>query len=159
MSKSSSPPEGHHAHQEFDISNPEGRATWFFQEFWPIIIPGSFFIIMCALPLTLSGMMHNPFSASDVVWPLYGLLLIAEFLMAIVLICLAPRLLGVYMLVLAIYGLIVAEHFKAYTVGFVSDGQHTWMISSIAILFLTYLVIGNLVFMNSLWNQKKAALK
>jgi hypothetical protein len=152
----------HEAEHDFDISNPEGRVTWFFQEFWPIIIPASFFLLMCAIPLTLSGMMHNPFSAADSVWPFYGLLLIAEFLLAVVLIWLAPRLLGVYMLVLAIYGLIFAENFKAYTAGFVSDGAHTWMISVPAILFLTYVVIGNLVFMNSLWNEnkeKKAALK
>jgi hypothetical protein len=155
MSKPPTPSEHHESHHDFDISNPEGRMTWFFREFWPIMIPASFFLLMCALPLTLSGMMHNPFSASDVVWPLYGILLIAEFLMAVVLICLAPRLLGVYMLVLAVYGLIFAENFKAYTVAFVSDGLHTWMISTIATLFLTYLLIGNLVFMNSLWNQKK----
>lgn len=157
---SNTPGESHGTTQhDFNISNPEGRAVWFFHEFWPILVPGACFVLMCAIPLTLSGMLRNPFSASDVVWPFYGLLLIAEFLMAVVLICLAPRLLGVYMLVLAIYGLIFAENFKAYTVAFVSDGQHTWMISNIAILFLTYLVIGNLVFMNSLWNQKKAALK
>lgn len=159
MSKPPTTQESHEAHHDFDITNPEGRATWFFQEFWPILVPGSCFVLMCALPLTLSGMLHNPFSASDVVWPLYGLMLIAEFLMAVTIICLAPRFLGIYMLLLGIYELIFAEHFKAYTVAFVTDGQHTWMISSIAILFLTYVVIGNLVFMNSLWNQKKAALK
>lgn len=159
MSTTPSNHESHQTHEDFDITNPEGRITWFFRDFWPIIIPGSFFLLMCALPLTLSGMMHNPFSSADVVWPFYGLLLIAEFILAVILIWLAPRLLGVYMLVLAIYGLIFAENFKAYTVGFVSDTQHTWMISTIAILFLTYVVIGNLVFMNSLWNEKKAALK
>jgi len=159
MSNTHDPFEHHEPEHDFDISNPEKRIGWFFQEFWPVMIPASFFLIMCALPLTLSGMLHNPFCASDVVWPLYGLLLIAEFIMAVILIWLAPRLLGVYMLVLAIYGLIFAENFKAYTVGFISDGAHTWMISVPAILFLTYLVIGNLVFMNSLWNEKKAALK
>jgi hypothetical protein len=109
MSNTPSPRESHEAQHDFNISNPEGRVTWFFHEFWPIMVPGSCFVLMCAIPLTLSGMMHNPFSASDVVWPFYGLLLIAEFLMAVVLACLAPRLLGVYMLVLAIYGLIFAE--------------------------------------------------
>jgi hypothetical protein len=151
----------HHdsAHHEFDITHPEGRFLWFFEEFWPIILPASCFLLMCALPLTLSGMLHNPFSASDHVWAGYGIMIIAEFLGAIALLCLAPRFLGIYMLVLAIYGLVFAENFNAYRIAFVSDGQHTWMISSIAILFCTYVVIGNLVFMNSLWNQKKALKK
>ena len=151
--------ESHQAHHDFDINNPEGRMNWFFQEFWPIMVPGSFFLVMCAIPLTLSGILHNPFSSADVVWSGYGLLLVVEFLVAIALVCLAPHLLGIYMLILGIYSLIVAEHGNAWRVGFLSDGQHTWMISTIAILFLTYVLIGNLVFMNALRNQRKAALK
>lgn len=147
------------SHQQFDITHSEGRFLWFFEEFWPIIVPATCFLLMCAIPLTLSGMLHNPFSSSDIVWGGYGVLLVAEFIGAVVILCLAPRFLGIYLLILAIYGLIFAENFNAYKVGFVSDGQHTWMISSIAILFSTYIVIGNLVFMNSLWNQKKASLK
>lgn len=152
--------ESHGAHHEFDISNAEGRWIWFFKEFWPIMIPASFFLIMNAIPLTLSGALHNPFSAADVVWPGYGLLLIAEFLGAVAIICLAPRLLGIYMFLLAVYGLVTAENGHAWQAGFVSDGMHhTWMINNISILFLTYVAVGNLVFMNSLRNQKKAALK
>lgn len=146
------------AHEDFDITKPEGRMSWFFNEFWPIMIPASFFLFMCAIPLTLSGMMRNPFSSSDMVWGGYGLLIIAEFLFAVVLVCLAPRFLGLYMLILAMYALVFAESNKAYTVGFVTDGQHTWMISSIAILFLTYVIIGNLVFMSALMRQRKASL-
>lgn len=151
--------ESHEAHHDFDISNPEGRMSWFFKEFWPIMIPASFFLFMNALPLTLSGAMHNPFSSADAVWAGYGVLLIAEFLVAVAIIALAPRFLGVYMLLLGIYSLIFAESGKAWKAGFVSDGLHSWMISPVAILVLTYFLIGNLVFMNSLRNQKKAALK
>lgn len=151
--------ESHEAHHDFDISNPEGRMSWFFKEFWPIMIPASFFLFMNAIPLTLSGAMHNPFSSADVVWGGYGILLIAEFLLAVAIIALAPRFLGIYMLILSIYSLIFAESGRAWTAGFISDGRHTWMISTIGILFLTYVLIGNLVFMNALRNQRKAALK
>ncbi len=151
--------ESHQAHHDFDINNPEGRMNWFFQEFWPIMIPATFFLFMCAIPLTLSGALHNPFSSADVVWGGYGLLLIFEWLVAVVIVCLVPHILGLYMLLLGIYSLICAEHGHAWTAGFISDGRHTWMISTIAILFLTYVLIGNLVFMNALRNQRKAALK
>jgi len=152
--------ESHGAHHDFDISNPEGRWNWFFKEFWPIMIPATFFLVMNAIPLTLSGALHNPFSSADVVWAGYGLLLIAEFLGAVAIICLAPRFLGLYMLLLSIYGLVYAEKWGAWRAGWVNDGMHhTWMINSISILFLTYVAIGNLVFLNSLRNQKKAALK
>ncbi|MEM0951645.1 MAG: hypothetical protein AAGI66_05820 [Cyanobacteria bacterium P01_H01_bin.74] len=148
--------EDEHAH---NVTSAEGRFLWFFQEFWPLILLGSFFLIMCALPLILSGMLSNPFSASDIVWAGYGLLLIAEFIGAVVIICLMPKFLGIYLLMLSIYGLIFAENFNAYKVGFISDGQNTWMVSSIAILFLTYLLIGNLVFINALWNNRKTVLE
>lgn len=146
--------EGHH----FDVSNAEGRFRWFFQEFWPIIVPGACFLLLCAIPLTLSGMMHNYFSSSDVVWSGYGLLLIAEFLLAVVIVCLCPQLLGIYMLVLSIYGLVTAENFNAWQAGWVSDGRHTWMISTLAVLFLSYVAVGNLVFMNALRNERKSRL-
>jgi hypothetical protein len=141
----------------FSVTTAEGRLGWFFKEYWPIMIPCAFFLLMNAIPLTLSGMMHNPFSAADVVWAGYGVLLILEYVVAILIICLAPAFLGVYMLILAIYSLIAAESGKAWTVGFLNDGaHHTWMISSIAILFLTYVLIGNLVFMRSYLSEKKS---
>lgn len=148
----------HHEEHHFDISTPGGRFTWFFKEFWPIILPASCFLIMNALPLTLSGMMHNYFSSSDVVWGGYGLLLITEFLLAVAIVCLAPHLLGVYMLLLSIYALVTAENGHAWTAGFISDGHNTWMINTISILFLTYMAIGNLVFLNALRNQRKSRL-
>jgi hypothetical protein len=91
-----------------------------------------------------------------VVWAGYGIMLILDFIVAIAIICLAPAFLGIYMLLLAIYSLIAAEHGKAWTVGFLNDGQHhTWMISSIAILFLSYVLIGNVVFMRGYLTEKK----
>ncbi len=148
----------HHEGHHFDVSNAEGRFQWFFKEFWPIILPATCFLLMNAIPLTLSGILHNPFSASDVVWGGYGLLLIVEFLVAVAIVCLCPHLLGAYMLLLSIYGLVAAENGHAWTAGFVSDGQHTWMINSISILFLTYVAVGNLVFLNSLRNERKSRL-
>lgn len=142
-------------HQTFKSTTAEGRVNWFFREYWPIMIPCAFFLIMNAVPLTISGMLHNPFSSADVVWAGYGLLLILEFIVAIVIICLAPAFLGVYMLILAIYGLIAAEQGKAWTAGFISDGHNTWMVSTIAILFLSYVLIGNLVFLRGYISEKK----
>lgn len=151
--------EPHIHHHTMDVSSPEGRFNWFFAEYWPIILPASLFLIMCALPLTLSGMLHNPFSSSDVVWGGYGLLLIVEFVVAVIILCLAPSLLGPYMLGLGIYSLIAAENGKAWTVGFLNDGaHHTWMINSIAILFLSYVLIGNLVFLRASLTAKKRSL-
>lgn len=152
-------PEHHEDGHHFDVTNPEGRFKWFFKEFWPIILPGTCFLLMNAIPLTLSGMMHNYFSAADVVWGGYGLLLIAEFLLAVVILCLWPQLLGIYMLILSIYGLVTAENFNAWRVGWLNDGQHhVWMINCIAILFLAYVAVGNLVFLNSFRNQRKSRL-
>lgn len=145
-------------HPTVNVASAEGRLSWFFKEYWPIMIPCSFFLFMNALPLTLSGMMRNPFSAADVVWAGYGIMLILVFVLAVLIICLAPAFLGVYMLILAIYSLIVAEHNKAWTVGFISDGHNTWMVSCIAILFLAYVLIGNLVFMRSYLSEKKSRL-
>lgn len=148
-----------HDHADhFDVSNAEGRFYWFFREFWPIMIPATFFLFMNAIPLTLSGLLHNPFSSADIVWGGYGLLLIAEFLVAAVIVCLCPHLLGAYMLLLSIYGLVTAEHFHAWKAGFLSDGKHTWMINSVSIVFLSYVAVGNLVFLNALRNQRKSRL-
>ncbi len=136
-------PEGQPAHIEFDTSNAEGRMNWVFFEFWPIMIWVAVFVLMCALPLTLSGMLHNPFSASDVVWPGYGLLLATEFVLALIIFILFPRLVMPYFTLITIYGLIAAEQGKAWQAGWVNDGAgHTWMISNIAILFLTYVLVG-----------------
>ncbi len=145
-------------HKTFNANKPGDRVAWFFYEYWPIIVPGSCFLLLCALPLTLSGMMHNPFSSADVVWSGYGLLLIAEFVVAVLVIALAPRFLGIYLLLLAIYSLIVAENGKAWTVGFVSDGLRIWPINVIAILFLSYVLVGNIVFMQACFSEKKRAL-
>ncbi|HEY9745811.1 MAG TPA: hypothetical protein V6C99_06295 [Oculatellaceae cyanobacterium] len=154
------PPTEHETHHPtFNVTNAEGRFNWFFREYWPIIVPCALFLLMNAIPLTLSGMMRNPFSSADVVWAGYGLLLILEFVVAIAIVCLAPSFLGVYMLLLAIYSLIAAEQGKAWTVGFLNDGaHHTWMVNSIAILFLAYVLIGNLVFMRGHAAEKKRAL-
>ena len=145
----------HHAHH-FDVSNAEGRLNWFFREYWPIMVPCAFFLLLNAVPLTLSGMMHNPFSSADVVWAGYGVLLIVDFLVAIAIVCMAPSFLGPYMLLLGIYSLIIAERGKAWTVGFLNDGaHHTWMFNSIAVLFLSYVLIGNIVFMRANCSEKK----
>jgi hypothetical protein len=96
---------------------------------------------MNAVPLTLSGLLHNPFSSSDVVWSGYGLLLIAEFVVALIIFIIAPRAIMPYMMLVSAYGLIAAEQGKAWKVGFVSDGRHEWMINNASILFLAYVAV------------------
>ncbi|HEY9686295.1 MAG TPA: hypothetical protein V6C52_04895 [Coleofasciculaceae cyanobacterium] len=135
-------PEAHQpAHVEFDTSHAEGRLNWIFFEFWPIMIFVVVFLLMNAVPLTLSGLLHNPFSSSDVVWSGYGLLLIAEFVVALIIFIVAPRAIMPYMMLVSAYGLIAAEQGKAWKVGFVSDGQHEWMINNGSILFLAYVAV------------------
>lgn len=127
----------------FDTLKAEGRLNWIFFDFWPIMIFVAAFSLMCTIPIVLSGMLHNPFSAADVVWWGYGLLILAMFLGALGLFIVAPRFTGVYTLLVSIYGLVMAERFHAWTVGNMPWGN------SIAILFLTYAVIANLVFMRA----------
>lgn len=143
------------AHIEFNTATTEGRMNWIFFEFWPIMVWVGAFILMIALPLTLSGVLHNPFSASDVVWSGYGLLIALEFLVALAIFIVAPRAILPYMLLLSVYGLIAAENGKAWQAGFVSDGQHMWLISNIAILFLVYLITGWF----ALWRDEVATAK
>jgi hypothetical protein len=150
-------PEHAPAHKEFDTGNAEGRMNWVFFEFWPIMIWVVVFLLMCGLPLTLSGMLHNPFSSSDVVWGGYGLMLFAEFAVALAIFILAPRFIMPYFLLISVYGLIAAEKGRAWQAGWISDGVHTWMISNIAILFLTYVVVGwFLVFQDDHHSSRKA---
>ena len=151
--------EGHvPAHLEFDTSHVEGRMNWIVFEFWPIMLWVGVFLLMIAVPLTLSGMLHNPFSSADVVWPGYGLLLIMEFVLALIIFILAPRLIMPYLLLVSIYGLIAAERGEAWRIGFVSDGQNLWMINNIAILFLTYVLVGWFIVFQDDRNSRKQRL-
>lgn len=138
--------EPHDEHQHgpvFDTLKAEGRLNWIFFDFWPIMIFVAAFALMCSIPIVLSGMLHNPFSAADVVWWGYGLLLLGMFMGALALFIVAPRFTGVYTLLVSIYFLVMAEHFHAWTVGGTPWGN------SIAILFLTYALIANLIFMRA----------
>jgi hypothetical protein len=144
--------DSHHHGPVFDTANAEGRMNWVFYDFWPIMIFVALFILMCMLPIVLSGLMHNPFSAADVVWWGYGLLVAAMFLGALALFIVAPYFAGVYTLLVSIYGLVMAERFHAWTVGGMPWG------SSIAILFLTYALIANLIFMQADRASKKSRL-
>lgn len=141
-----------HEHQVFDVSRPGGRMKWIFAEFWTLILFGFLFLLMCALPLTLSHFMHNPFSSADTVWPAYGALLFAEFLAALAICFVAPAWLGPYMLLLAVYSLIAAEQGKAWQITGMPWG------SGIALLFLMYLVAGLWVFWKAGLDEKKRRL-
>lgn len=147
--------EEHPAHKVFEVDNAEGRMNWVFFDFWPIMYFVVYFLLMMAIPLTLSGMMHNPFSSADAVWPGYGLLLFAEFVLALIIFILAPYFVMPYLVIVTIYGLILAEQGRAWKVGFISDGTHTWMISMIAILFLTYVLAGWFVLFKADRNEKR----
>lgn len=139
-------------HKVFDISHPEGRMNWVFFDFWPIMLFVLVFIIMNALPLTLSGFLTNPFSAADVVWGGYGLGLLVAFALALVIFIVAPGFIMPYTLLLAIYALILAEGTRAWTVGGTPWG------SSIGILFLTYGLFAWLVLFNANRSARKSGL-
>jgi len=147
---------GHPAHKEFEIDNAEGRMNWVFFDFWPIMFFMCLFLLMVALPLTLSGMLHNPFSSADVVWGGYGLLLVLEFVVALIIFILNPYLLMPYFVLITVYGLIAAEHGKAWTAGFANDGfGHIWMVNNGSILFLIYTLVGWFVLFKADRNEKR----
>ncbi len=139
----SHPPENHGDHQSFDTSNTEGRMNWVFFEFWPVMIWVVVLILICSLPILFSQTLHNPYSSSDVVWWGYSILVGAVFLVSLGLFIVAPRFVAPFTLLVIIYYLIAAEQFKAWTVGNMPWG------SSIAILFLTYALIANLIFLKT----------
>jgi hypothetical protein len=136
-----------HAHHEHDTSKISGRTGWFFEEFWPVIFWGAFYVLMLAIPLTLSGLFPNPFATATTVWPAYGLLIIAYYLIAIAIALIAPGWIGAWLLLVAIYDLIAAEHGQAWYWG-----------DSIAVLFLMYVIVGIGVFLISGLEEKKSRL-
>ncbi len=123
----------HHPERSEQESKPGYRIQWFFHEFWPILLFGSFFVIMCALPLILSSQFAamRDFSTSDIVWGPYGLLIIGAFLVAILLTFFAPRLLAWYLFLLGVLALVLAEGTAAFRVG-----------ASVAIVFLGFVLFG-----------------
>jgi hypothetical protein len=133
---------GHHG-KEFDTSHAEGRLNWVLYDFWPIMIWVAVFAIMCAVPIVMSGSLHGAFSAADVVWWGYGLVILAVMCGALGIFIVFPRFTGVYTLLVSIYYLIMAERFRAWEVGGTPWGN------SITILFLAYVLVGNLVFMQA----------
>jgi hypothetical protein len=134
----------HHDHAPvFNTANAEGRMNWVFFDFWPIMIWVAVFSLMCAIPIVLSGTLHGPFSAADVVWWGYGLVILAVMLGALGIFIVIPRFVGIYTLLVSIYYLIMAERFHAWQVGGTQWGN------SITILFLTYVLVGNFIFMQA----------
>lgn len=130
--------------EPFNTETVEGRMEWFFHEFWPIMVWGFIFVLMIALPLSLSGLFPNPFATATTVWPVYGLLIAAYFVLAMLITFVAPGWLGVYILMLGIYCLIAAEDGAAWMQG-----------SAIAILFLMYTVVGILIYMMSGFGSRR----
>lgn len=145
-------PEHQPEHKVFDISHPEGRMNWIVFDFWPIMLFVVLFLVMVALPLTLSGFLHNPFSSADVVWAGYGLAIFLAFVLALAIFIVAPGFIMPYTLLLAIYALILAEGTRAWTVGGTPWGN------SAAILFLTYVLFAWLVLFNANRNARKSGL-
>jgi hypothetical protein len=140
-------PTRNHAHQAHDTSKIGGRTTWFFEEFWPVMVWATFYVLMLAIPLTLSGLFPNPFATATTVWPAYGLLIIGYYLIAVLITLIAPSWLGGWLLLVVIYDLIAAEHGQAWYWG-----------DAIAILFLMYVVVGLGVFLISGLEEKKSRL-
>lgn len=123
-------PQGH------SPSHPEPNTVgWYFFEFWPIMVFGTCFVLMMALPLTMSEgfAAGDVFSSSDFVWAPYGILIIAAFLLGWLITFVVPRLMGAYIFCLAVYALILTENVTAMNWG--------W---TLAILFLGFVVFGGI---------------
>lgn len=66
---------------------PEGSAAWYFHEFWPVMVFGSFFTLMFALPLVFSGTLS-----------LYGLLIALCLLGGVAVLVSRPKWMATYLL-------------------------------------------------------------
>ncbi len=124
----------HHHHPK------ENTVGWYFYEFWPIMVFGLFFVIMCSVPVALSMNFAatDVFSSANFVWWGYGLLIIASFLVAWVLTFLAPKFLGVYMFLLGVAALIMVENGTGMNWG-----------KSIAVCYLAFVFFGSIMLAKS----------
>jgi hypothetical protein len=97
---------------------PEGSRAWFFHEFWPLLLFGSFFLLMMAIPLVMTGFLT-----------LQGILILKTFGLALVLTLTLPRLLAPYLLAMAL--IVFAMQPGAMQVG-----------TSIAVCFVAFTLLG-----------------
>ncbi len=113
---------------------PEHTFGWYFYEFWPIMLFGGLFVIMCAIPISLSGLFaaSDVYSSSDQVWAPWGLFIIGAFLVCLTLMFVLPRLVGWAVFLIGVAWLVLAEGATAMNWG-------PWM----AILFLFFMLVGN----------------
>lgn len=118
----------------------ENTVAWYFHEFWPIMIFGGFFVLMCAVPVALSTNFaaNDVFSSANFVWWGYGLLIISAFIIAWLITFLAPKFMGVYMFLLGVAALILTEHATATQWG-----------SMIAVQFLAFVFFGSILLAKS----------
>jgi hypothetical protein len=68
----------------------EGTRAWLFHEFWPIMLFAGFFVLMCSIPLVLTGILT-----------LQGLSILAVFIAALMLVSFVPRTLPLFLLFVA----------------------------------------------------------
>ncbi len=116
---------------------PEHTFGWYFYEFWPVMLFGGFFVLMCAIPISLSGLFSasDVYSSADQVWAPWGLFIIGAFLLCLTLLFTAPRLVSWAVFFIGVAWLILAEGATAMNWG-------PWM----AILFLGYMLVASFLF-------------
>ena len=96
----------------------EGTTSWFFHEFWPLLLFGGLFLLMMSVPLVLTGTLT-----------LHGLVIFKALLFSVLLALTLPRLLPIYLLLMA--GVVFGVQPGAFQVGL-----------SIAVCFTAFTVIG-----------------
>lgn len=112
-----------------------GTPSWYFEEFWPVMIFGTCFVLMMAVPLALSSGFAKVdfYSQGAQVWGPYGLLIIGAFILAFLIAFTLPAIMGLYILCLGVYSLILVENATATAWG-------PW----IALFFLLFVLVGNI---------------
>lgn len=124
----------------------EGSVSWYFYEFWPIMFFGVIFLIMCALPIILSGAfqeeyvftmgeheLFGPYNA----FPVYGLFILFSYALALVVMFVLPRLVGWVVFGLGVIALVLVQGVSDNTTA-LSWGP--W----VAIVWLGFVLFGNL---------------
>lgn len=113
--------DSNHSTNEHAEHPPEGTVAWFFFEFWPIVLFGGLFVLMCTLPLIFSGFLS-----------LQALGIGLAFLLAFAVTFLATRFLGLYLFALGVI---------AFTLQPQAFSMATW----VGLFFLLFVLIGAMV--------------
>lgn len=120
---------------------PEGTVSYFFYEFWPIMMFAGFFIMMCSLPMFLSPDFSKVLSL-----PALGIIL--AFIGALAVTFMATRWIGVYMFTISLVSFLLT--FVVYPES-ISVFAAYW----IALLFVTFVLVGMIFLPQKIQKPKK----